>query len=370
MTKKAELIDIVSSIYDTVLNPDAWMIVGEKIRQRYHCTYSGLYVYDTRNSALVHDATAGTDDSFVNAYTSRFCFMDPYRATEELAAKNSHVPLTNPIFDEFFKIEHKHQKYPYFAEYWHKHDSYHTIGAMVDLPGHLRAGICAPRNTTIGAYTKKEKEDFEYIRQAFHKAMKISKHVQQLGKNVVALEQTTNFINQPVFIVDQFGKIMSTNHAAEQHLARNGVLKNVGGKLFITDLTLRKQLNSTIYRACNEELGSNTSLSKLFKNGPIELLVSPMQRYEDLYPINIKRAAVFLFENYLSQPEVLAKVYKLSHVEGIVLGLVINGANVADIVKIRNTSKETIKTQLRSIYRKTNTKNMNEIRRLVRSNRY
>jgi len=293
--------------------------------------------------------------------------MDPYRATEELAARNAHIPLTAPIFDVFFKIEHDHQKYSYFAEFWHKNDSYHTIGAMVDLPGNLRAGLCAPRHKTIGAYTTKEKQEFEYIRHAFHKAMRISKHIQQIGKNVIALEQTTNFINQPVFIVDQFGKIISTNHAAEHHLSSQTVLKNSKGRLTAIDLKLRKHLADRIYHACNESIGSEKSISKLFDHGPVELLVTPIQRDEGLYTINIKRVAVILFEGVLSKPEILARVYKLSQAEGVVLCMAFNGATIADIADLRNTSKETVKTQLRNIYRKTGTKNMIELKAKIKT---
>lgn len=159
MAKDIELLDIVGSIYDTVLNPDAWIIAGEKVRQRYHSTYAGLYVYDARTSAMMHDATAGTDKVFVDSYINTFCFMDPYRDTEKVVADNSHLPLTDVVFDDFFKVEREHKKHPYFAEYWHKHDSYHAIGALANIPGHLRAGICTPRNKTMGAYTTAEKKD-------------------------------------------------------------------------------------------------------------------------------------------------------------------------------------------------------------------
>ena len=366
MAIDTKLLNIVSSIYDTILTPESWALAGQKIRERYHTVYSGLYVYDVRNGALIHEATFGVDDSYVAEYANEFCFMDPYREAEEFIAKNPHIPLSNKhIYDKFFSIEKNHKAHDYFGEYWHRYDCHHAIGTIIDLPGHLRAGVCAPRSASIGEYTLDEKNEFEHIRKSFHQAMTLSKHIHQLGVNTAALEKTIQFINQAVFIVDSKCRIMTTNQAGQSQLIQNNILKDNKGRLAAASHQLNTKLMDAVSSACNEKINKQSSLSSKFNDGPIEILVCPMQKQTHLLNFNNPQAVVFLLEGQVSDTKVLADIYHLSASERHVTELALRGLNVKQIALARGTSPETVKSQLRSIYYKTNSQNLQDLRNLV-----
>ncbi|MCB1581683.1 MAG: helix-turn-helix transcriptional regulator [Marinicella sp.] len=366
MSEDKNLIEIVSSIYDTILNPGAWQVAGKRIREWYSSVYAGLYVYNTNTNALVHDAIYGIDESFKNLYASTYCFIDPYRESEQFIASNPHIPLTDKrIEDIFFSIEHNHKKYDYFGDYWKRYDCDHAIGTMIDLPGNLRAGICTPRSSSIGAYTVQEIEEFEYIRHAFNQAMILSKNIQQLGDNAAALEQTIQFINQAVFIVDDKARILNVNSIGMNCLLSNHILSDNKGRLTVKHRKLNSQLLDAISLACNETISETSSISKKLTSGPVELLICPLQKEINFFKYYNPRAVVFLLQGQVSNSDVLIDLYDFTYTEKEVLRLAINGKSLIEISNYRGTSSETVKTQMRSIYGKTQTSNLKELRSLI-----
>lgn len=368
MTDNSKLVDIISSVYDTILNPDAWVLAGQRIRERYHSVYSGLYVYDVRTSALVHDAIYGADETFSHLYASEFCFMDPYREAEEFAAANPGIPLTDKRFDDiFFSIERNHQQHEYFGAYWHRYDCHHTLGSTIDLPGHLRAGVCLPRSASIGAYTTAEKEDFEHIRHAFHQAMSLSNLIHQLGANAKALEQTIQFINQAVYIVDEKGRILNTNSTGVSQLKSRSILQDIGGRLVASIKSINTELLNAISLACNESISQQSSISRKLIEGPMEILICPLQKEVDFLKYHQPRAVVFLLEGQVSNANVLLGLYDFTAAEKVVLMHALNGKSLNEIAAIRGTSFQTVKTQIRHIYKKSGAKNLKELRTLIAS---
>lgn len=366
MPKQQLTLDIVSSIYDTILNPDAWLTAGKKLRQKYHSVYSGLYVYDVRNGALVHSALDGADESFVAEYASEYCYIDPYRESESFMAANPNILLTDKrIHDIFFSIEKNHRQHPYFGEYWHRYDCHHVIGTMYDLPGHLRAGICSPRSASMGAYTQDELEGFEPIRKAFHQAMNLSKHVNQLGSHSAALEQTIKFINQAVYIVDDQRRILSTNEKGNSLLAQQDIVIDRYDRLHATTKQLQMELAHAVTNACHAALGEQRSISRKLNSGPIEILVCPLQNEQTFLKYYNPRAVVFVLKGQVSNHHVLSDIYDLTCTEKQVLRLALDGHSLKQIASSRGTSPETVKSQVKSIYNKTEVNSLVKLRELV-----
>lgn len=368
MTKKYEgLINIISSIYDAAVNPDAWHTIGELLRQRYHTVYSGLYVINTMTNELAHSKIVGVDDAFESLYAQHYCYMDPYRQAEQFIASNPHIPLTDQRMDDvFFSIEKNHKKYPYFAEYWHKFDCKNAIGTMIDMPDNLRAGICSPRNSSIGPYTQLERYEFELIRKSFNQSMLTSQKLQQIGLQSPELETTINLLNKPVFIVDQYAKILYSNDHGKQQLNTKSIVKEINGNLEPVFKQMRSSFISSISRVCNESITDDKSLSRKTQLGPVEILILPVQKnaINDLF--YFPKALVIINIDSLSSIKIIKKLYHLTHAEFEVLKLIINGNSIKKMTQIRNTSKDTIKSQLKSIYRKTGKKDMESIRSLIK----
>lgn len=70
-------------------------------------------------------------------------------------------------------------------------------------------------------------------------------------------------------------------------------------------------------------------------------------------------------ENQVTSAESLSQIYQLSPIETEILKLVSLNQSRNKISKHRNTSQETVKSQLHSIYTKTSLKSMAELRGAV-----
>lgn len=361
-----ELNLLIGSLYDTVLNPHAWRLVGECLRSRFHSVYAGLYVFDTRSGALVHEGTAGTDEEFVAQYANEFCFIDPYRESEFVLASNPGLPLTDPLFQRtLFDVERSHAKHPFFGDYWNRYDVHHTIAGVVNLANHLRAGMSAPRSASIGAYSGAEIREFQVLREHFHRAMRISSKLEQLGLKAAALDHAIGAIGKPTFIVDGSSHILLSNQAAFALLNSRRFIQERGGLLTSSDSAFTRELRSAISRAANEEISQAASLSRLVAHGPIEVLVSPMQRHADELWLSQGRAAVIVLEGVLSTPRSLAELYRLSPAQAAVLDELVNGRTIPEIAGGRGTSPETVRSQVKAIHMKVGTSSIKELAALL-----
>lgn len=170
---------------------------------------------------------------------------------------------------------------------------------------------------------------------------------------------------QAMLAVDERGAVIAANSAARS-------LYNLGPKAHINDLPLSSSDATLLTDQIN-----NIAQGKHAKNSPND--VGRFQNQISKKPILVKlnkhrdetagRQLVILMTNEIYWPPhlgpILQDLFNVTHAEVEVIRLMIGGAKVSEIAQKRSASTTTVRSQLRSIFSKTDTESQMECLRMV-----
>jgi DNA-binding CsgD family transcriptional regulator len=179
-----------------------------------------------------------------------------------------------------------------------------------------------------------------------------------------------------VLLVNGSGRIVQANQSARDHLATGAVLRSAQGVLRMHDARATAALDQAIASARDRAASAST-----------EVVTIPLQscsgdRYfakvlpltSGAYPQTADSchavAAVFVRKIGIDlpiDPLPLARSYDLTSRELTVMITVVESAGVPEAAAILGLSENTVRTHLRSVYRKTGARSQSEMARLVAS---
>jgi DNA-binding CsgD family transcriptional regulator len=181
-------------------------------------------------------------------------------------------------------------------------------------------------------------------------------------------------IRAGVFVVDASGNISYSNRAGNEIVRAGDYLRSAGGKLSARQSEANQLLQEAL-RAAGDGDG-DAAISN--KSVAMPLLAADGTRYLALLlPLKRRRAAgidakataaVFVQKAEIelpNQPEVIASAYKLTKTELQVLLALVQLGGGPEIAEALGVGSGTVKTHLRSLFRKTGTKHQTDLVRLV-----
>lgn len=183
------------------------------------------------------------------------------------------------------------------------------------------------------------------------------------GQN--ALDTIPSISIQPLIAVDKGGKVVDANRAAR-------VMYDLTPDSSLSDLPIDEheleKLQSMIRDVITGPDKRNAPndvmrFHNLATQRPLLVVLTPFFHAEEGRVLAAIKTSDSSWPSHLGP--ILTDLFDLSHAEIEVLRLLVTGEKVDDIAKIRQNSIATVRTQLRSIYAKTDTKSQIECIRLI-----
>lgn len=207
------------------------------------------------------------------------------------------------------------------------------------------------------------------------KSVELSRAFDILKQQYNAVLAALDHVDIGMCIALHNGDLVVRNAEANRILdEKDGLRLSSDGKLFCHQSERNAQLQRAIEDATRTACGENTTCELLFVNErrsnkePLLIEVAPLSDYSGELEHQMKGALVTLIDPSNTQPfsvdrAVLA--YQLTEAEGEVCQLLLEGNSSAVMAEKRNVSTETIKTQVKSLLRKTDCKRRSDLIRLV-----
>lgn len=207
------------------------------------------------------------------------------------------------------------------------------------------------------------------------KSVELSRSFDILREQYNAVLAALDHVEIGMCIALQNGDLVVRNSEANRILdEKDGLRLSPNGKLFCHQSERNAQLQQAIADVTLTACGENTTHELFFVNErrsdrePLLIEVAPLRDYSGELEHQMKGALVTLIDPSNTQPfsvdrAVLA--YQLTQAEGEVCKLLIEGNSTADIAQKRNVSSETIKSQVKSVLRKTACTRRSDLIRLV-----
>lgn len=192
----------------------------------------------------------------------------------------------------------------------------------------------------------------QHAMQLYHLKLKHDK--QQLLSELL-FEQ----IQLPVILLDEQGAVSHCNQQAELFFARHQYLKKINNSLHWINVKRDHKIQSVI-KKCLAELAMHNLQLESPDGVPIVLTFVPLVHKNNESGAGI---AVFIYSQN-QQPvnqKILCELYNLSTKEGLVCCELISGRSPAEIAEITYLSYETVRTYIKRIMKKTDTRRQSEL---------
>lgn len=202
-----------------------------------------------------------------------------------------------------------------------------------------------------------------------HRALNFQNRIDRLEEALIKSNNVLDLIEFGLVLYDINKKPVFINAAAQRILDKKDGLRLEVDEIKIRDRIVNQQFQSLIATIYNSDTpainrsGGLISVPRLSRLRPYSLMITPMQSQT----INIENVtvAVFIFDPGQSQGttivDLFSSSYELTSTEAELAHYLMLGHSLDEISQVRGVTRNTVKTQLQSIFSKTETNRQSEL---------
>ena len=362
---------IVPEIYEATIDPTHWDYVVTMIAKLTKSQYALLY-YKNKD----HDV-ASTIAQYGSPKKRELVFTDKYESLDDILAKKASkggdpkctqfFPGSNGVMDDETEL---------YKNWMEPNGIFHVGGAQfVDTDSH-KAGLAILRDKESGAWDEGAIRVIDEILPHMRRALNIHSEFTHLRLKQDALLQGLDRLVIGLVLYDRHAKPVYINPTAKAIIKDHPALELQDDELLVINQEDDKHLRKTIIRTA--EIDPEDSWKQSVAIGlthpdveaPLPLLVTPIHAHLITSDLDYESAkvAVFLTDPNLQQPisvDSLVTVYSLTPTEAQVAISLANGHSIEEIANLSHHSTHTIRSQLKSVFRKTGTCRQSELIKLL-----
>ena len=207
------------------------------------------------------------------------------------------------------------------------------------------------------------------------KSVQIGRMFAQLQRRYKAILSVLDRINIGLAIALPNGELITANTATERiFLEDDGITIGSNRRLVTPDPDVRPHIESAIQRASDTARGTDDKAEETIliprksQSAPYVIDVSPLRDSKNELDTDLTGALLILIDpEYVPDLplERFVQLYGLTSAESDVTQLLLQGLGAADIADTRNTTQNTAKNQIASVYAKAGVKNRSALVRLI-----
>ena len=363
---------IVPEIYEATIDPNHWdyvvAMIAKLTRSKSACLYYknkemefastiAQFGFPPEQRSSLGDQCDSLDLMFCSKGGS---------AADEPACTQFH-PGSNGVMPEDSELYHA----------WMKPNGvYHVGGAQfVDTDTH-KAGIAILREEAAGGWSEGEVRVINEILPHLRRALNIHSEFTHLRLKQDALLKGLDRLVIGLILYDRNAKVVYINPTAKAIIEQHPALLFEEGDLLLINPEEERHLRQTIIHTAGIDPDDSWKQSVAIGvthpdvESPLPLLVTPMHASLITSDLDYEgaRVAVFLSDPNLQQPisiDNLVSVYGLTPSEAQVAISLANGHSIDEIANVSHHSAHTIRSQLKSVFRKTGVSRQSELIKLL-----
>ena len=365
-----ETLHLIEQIYDAVSEPDRWNYFLDNLTRSMNAIAVRMRMIDKRDNCYCLVAGTGHDDSFDEQYNAHFTQVDVWNPI-----LNAQAP--GRLFNSAETVpsrEFRHTEI--YNDFFRKYDLFYGLGSNIAKSDNLIARIGIHRSRSQGEFTEKEKQLLLSLLPHLQRAYKLSSHLAEVKSLNTGMQEALYRSASPLVLLDEFGTVAFANRRAETLLAKESPLLIINNRLATAVAKEKKQLDALIDKAVatgnHKGVGSGAAMRLTSADGEqrYNLLVTPYPNRSVAHLGFSHRicAAVFIHDSRHAgrlPGDILETIYGLTRSEIRLAEAVVDGLSPAEAASRFAVSVNTTRTQLRSLFAKTDTQRQPELVRLL-----
>lgn len=206
------------------------------------------------------------------------------------------------------------------------------------------------------------------------RAYAIHCRLRQTRQETDALNEAVNRLPTGVLLLDAEACVVMRNRSADQILALDDGFSLTRDIPQLSDGHQNRELQKTIQACVREQrprgasLGAVMLVNRPSGRRPFSMLVSPLLAALPGSFTNEARAIIFVADpdgGQISATAILQSLYQLTHAEAELVRLIAEGCSLERVAETRGVTMNTVRSQLKQVFSKTDTNRQSELVHLV-----
>lgn len=353
---------LITDIYDAALDPSRWIQALDALAPIAGAQSAAVMSVETvkRFDYQLSAASSHFDPEPMRVYVAKYAeyeMAEFNRLTQARVGELVTAPMDGQPIEEFAQRPD--------VQYLRKHFGmlYRAGFRLTDDPARVDL-LAIQYHESRGNITETEHKALVPLMPHVAQAMQLAKSFSVLQSRYKAALAVLDRFTIGMVLVRQSGQIVLANLAARKILEeRNGLRESVLGRLEATDVTADRQLQQAMHKAAETASGEGrtpAATMRLARNSeaePYVVDISPMRDPDNELQAGFAGTLVSIIDpdyGLSLDTRLLKSLFGLTTAEVDVAEKVLAGLSTIQIAEARSVSSETVKSQIGSIYTKTN----------------
>ena len=345
--------------------PQGWETALRELARQTRSAHGELIAVGDRNLVTLNLATDLGED-----FNRGFVEIDGGSAETNWRVANVDAPLTIK-HESHYVASRRRMDCGIYDDFVNQYDLWNGCQTVLSLaPDHF-VGMAMLRTTADGVTTESDRACFAVAARAAHDALQLQRSVDDQCSVLAA--GALEAANVRALLFDGFGRLRAVTAVAEELIARCEHVRIINGRLSARDEYLNNKLQRILWKALNAPAGCTTH-ERLWvgdrdvghEGVHLEIMTLPHVEW------NLGFAPRVLMVLHHSESidesciDLIADALHLTKSEAAVALMTANGVPRERIAQLRNTSSQTVNSQLKCIFRKTEINREAELVVLIR----
>jgi DNA-binding CsgD family transcriptional regulator/PAS domain-containing protein len=354
---------LVESLYAAAGNQRKWVEVLAELVRQIDAAGAGIILHQPEPKCYSFQANYGIPPESTRLYEVHYAAVDPWFLAGKRKLFEGWVGSGEELIpsSEFRETE-------FYNDFARQFPIFHQSGAVLKMRGESRAVLTVLRARSQRPFGNRDIKFLRLLYPHFRRTLEIHQRMMDLHDTKNALSLAFDAVPFGIVLLDSRNRVLLVNRAASdicddtdrlQVLARG--IRAEGGQL---DRTLQRMIAAAQHPELGNGGGGATRIDRE-SGSPLIVVVTPLRAGVDS-PAGTT-VAVFISDSDRTPAavtEILQSAFGLTSAEAKLAERLIAGSSLAEAAELHGVSINTVRTQLQSLFSKTNTSRQSQLVRL------
>ncbi len=360
--------ELIDSIYQASLDRSVWSSVLRQVAHNLNAQSALIRLVDHKKQGIGFSASFGYEQSFINIYAEHYIQVDPFQKIFEQVPDGTVFPQQAILPMKDYKNSE------FYNDFVKPQEKSHAIGGVFLKTPNTWVQLGIQRNIGQPLFEQQDANELKLILPHLKRVISLNKQIEQIKNKNHFLGATVDHYPFAAVLLDYRGYLLGLNRSAEK-LIINKLFNIKGKELTFYNQSLNNQFYKTVGLVINgREIPDAFIRCKALNGDQYRMFISPFKkRGSDFAGVITEQqrgllVAIFPETTQIKlEYSVCNRLFEVTKAEFEIVQLLINGMSIEEIVHLRGVSESTIRSQLKSLFKKTETKSQSDLVQFILS---
>jgi DNA-binding CsgD family transcriptional regulator/PAS domain-containing protein len=363
------ILALVGQIYDAAADSDQWPVFLESLAESLDGRQTQLIFYDVERHGGNLAMRTRLDPSVQAKYNEYYAGVDVWGIHGRDLMTSGNVTTGQMLCPDPILVNSE-----FYNDFLRPNDAFHQVGGFIHKDKSVVSFVSSLRPQRAGPFSEENILLLHELMPHLQRALQIHRKINGLEAKANSYAKALDRLPIGLMVIDSKGRVLQLNHSAQDILNLNDGLTLSANGLVAHRPQETNQLRALILGAISGLSGEGVgfggpmTLPRPSLQRPFQILVTPLRSSASLSWLGKAAAAVFVSDperQSATSETTLGKLFDLTPAESRLAASLMRGKDLREIAEEFELSRNTVRSQLRSLFDKTATRRQGELIRLL-----